>query len=98
MQHQEPTDETPSPVKPVRAASLGDAKKAASHALIGSDSLSECSSADQNQVADDRVSHLRQKQKTLLDQSQRIEELESVLTCILYLTDKRKTLELENDV
>jgi len=34
----------------------------------------------------------------LLDQSQRIEELESALNCILYLTDNRKTLELENDV
>jgi len=66
--------------------------------LIERDSLSEGNSSEQRHVAEDLVNGLREKQKTLLDQSQRIEELESVLTCILYLTDKRKTLELENDV
>lgn len=43
------------------------------------------------------VASMRENNRTLLHQSERIEELQSVLSCILYLTGIVKTLEREND-
>lgn len=44
---------------------------------------------------DDLLDRIRQNNHTLLGQSQRIEELESVLTCITHLSAKVRRLEAE---
>ena len=46
-------------------------------------------------TVDDLLEQIRSKNKTILDQSQRIEELESYLACITALSAKVKELELE---
>jgi hypothetical protein len=43
------------------------------------------------------VDGMRKNNRILMHQSERIEELQSVLSCILYLTGKVRNLEREND-
>lgn len=52
---------------------------------------------DGNPSIADLVKGMRENNRTLLHQSERIEELQSVLNCILYLTEKARRLEREND-
>lgn len=57
---------------------------------------SPADTGDSRSVAD-LLNGIRANNRTLLQQSERIEELQSVLSCILYLTGKVRNLELEND-
>ena len=75
----------------------GKVKAAASngHRSEWKPSNSTLKAPDSQPSVDDLLKQARRHNKTILDQSQRIEELESYLACVVTLTAKVKELELE---
>jgi len=59
--------------------------------------ISETEPQDESRCTAELLDRLRRNNATLLHQSQRVEELESVLTCIVHLAAKVRKLEREND-
>jgi hypothetical protein len=59
--------------------------------------ISETEPRDESRCTAELLDRLRRNNATLLHQSQRVEELESVLTCIVHLAAKVRKLEREND-
>jgi len=59
--------------------------------------ISESEPRDESRSTAELLDRLRRNNATLLHQSQRVEELESVLTCLVHLAAKVRKLEREND-